>query len=134
VLLAAVGLGLLVMDVRNVTDPCREWGIGPGIHVQEMVPPCEQHRSATSEPRWFAIARTIIIDGGLLTLAAMAVFGIWRVTRRSCTRAAVIALGYYGLLLISGRVFMLSRLNFILVMGVGLLIAGRFVNHEPHNG
>jgi hypothetical protein len=97
----------LVGEVPRFVDPCVRWGITNGrqvLHPAELVA-CRGRMSGTSETRFRAAARLLVVQGGMLAACGAALVGAHRYRLRLSVLASAfmflitvpLAIGNFGM-------------------------------------
>jgi hypothetical protein len=124
--LGLVAIRAIVMEVRDLSDPCLHWGEssdwGSGVILSSSARPagpCAAHFSGTSETKAGAIIRTLLVPGGILAAITLGVLGAAR------WRPGLVGIGA-GLMLVEAvpLIFSLAPLA-LLTGGVFLWVANR---------
>jgi len=102
--LASLPIGLIamraiVMEVRELSDPCVQWGQGSDWGYGRIAPlsarssdPCSTRVSGTSETKQGSIIRALLVPGGILAAIALGILGAARSQQRVAGIGAVLML------------------------------------------
>ena len=121
--IGVVAMRGVVLEVRDLLDPCRHWAESPSsssfMILSPRGGPCYTGISGTSETKTGAIIRTLLVPGGILAAIALGVLG----TARS--RPGLVGIGA-GLMLVEAVPLIFSVAPLAVLTGcVFLWVANR---------